>query len=366
MKVSFSNLKHQADEIAAELDSAFHRVKSSGNYILGEEVHFFEEEWANFCNARHAVGVASGSDALFLAAKAIGIQEGDEVIVPSHTYIGTWMALSRAGAKIIPIEPEERTYNLNVEFLRELITKKTKAIVVVHLYGQPADLDPVLQIAKERRLMVLEDAAQAHGARYRSNKIGAHGDVVAWSFYPTKNLGALGDAGAVTTNSPEIAESINYLRNIGSCERDKHVSLGYNSRLDPIQAAILRAKLKYLDNWNEKRRQHAKLYRKTLNKQQFIAPFVPDWADPVWHHYVIRCKRRDALHKFLAKHDIATLIHYPLPPHRQLAYAFMNVPQHQYKLTEKICSEILSLPIGPHVNSDQISYVVDIMNEFSN
>ena len=295
MKVSFTNLKHQADEIAGELDSAFHRVKSSGNYILGEEVQFFEEEWANFCNARHAVGVASGSDALFLAAKAIGIQEGDEVIVPSHTYIGTWMALSRAGAKIIPIEPEEKTYNLNVEFLRELITKKTKAIVVVHLYGQPADLDPVLQIAKEKRLMVLEDAAQAHGARYRSNKIGAHGDVVAWSFYPTKNLGALGDAGAVTTNSPEIAKSIKYLRNIGSCERDKHVSLGYNSRLDPIQAAILRAKLKYLDNWNQKRRQQLHHWA-PVHRRPFRIPGGPAATaghETCWHWYQRRSPHDD-------------------------------------------------------------------------
>ena len=365
MKVSFTDLKYQADEIAAELDLAFHRVKSSGNYILGEEVHFFEEEWASFCNARYAVGVASGLDAIFLAAKAIGIREGDEVIVPSHTYIGTWMALSRAGAKIIPIEPEEKTYNLNVEFLRELITKKTKAIVVVHLYGQPADLEPILRIAKEKRLLVLEDAAQAHGARYRRNKIGAHSDVVAWSFYPTKNLGALGDAGAVTTNNPEIAQSIKSLRNYGSSERDKHQSLGYNSRLDPLQAAILRTKLKYLDRWNEKRRRHAKLYLRALNQKQFILPFIPDWADPVWHLFVVRCRQRDELQKYLAEYDIATLIHYRVPPHRQLAYTFMNISRHQYKLTEKICSEILSLPVGPHANSDQISYTIDIMNRFS-
>ena len=269
MKVQFLDVGRTYSEIKEEIDEAISEVLKSGWYILGKEVEKFEELWSSYCESKYAVGVASGLDSLILSLRALDIKEGDEVIVPSNTYIATWLAISAVGAKIIPIEPDENTHNIDVTKIDELINKRTKAIIPVHLYGQPADMNSILKIAKKYNLFVVEDAAQAHGATYNNKKIGSHGDIVCWSFYPGKNLGGFGDGGAITTNNYKIAEKIKLLRNYGSSKKYHNELKGFNSRLDPIQAAILRVKLNYLDKWNEKRRILANEYNKKLSKKLF-------------------------------------------------------------------------------------------------
>ena len=321
MKVPFLDVGAAYREIQSELESAILASLRSGWYIGGQDVDAFEVDFAAYTETKHCVGVANGLDALHLALLAMEIGAGDEVIVPSNTYIATWLAVSQCGAIPVPVEPVASTYNLDPSRIEAAITPRTKAILPVHLYGQPADLDPILDVARKHGLRVLEDAAQAHGARYKGKRIGGHGDVVAWSFYPGKNLGALGDAGAVTTNNAEIADRIRVLRNYGS--RVKYVNdvQGYNSRLDPVQASALRVKLKYLDEWNSRRADIAARYTAALRDAGLILPAVPAWAEPIWHLYVVQHPQRDRLQKFLRRGGIGTLIHYPIPPHLQQAYA---------------------------------------------
>jgi len=358
--VRFLDLKEQHQGIVAELEAAVSRVIRSGWYILGPEVASFEEAFASYCGARYAVGLASGLDALVLGLLALGISSGDEVIVPSNTYIATWLAVSHCGAVPVPVEPDPRTYNIDPQRIEAAITKRTKAIVPVHLYGQAADMDAIRTVAEKWGLSVLDDAAQAHGARYKGRRIGADADVTAWSFYPSKNLGALGDGGAITSNDAEIAERIRVLRNYGS--KTKYVNLvrGYNSRLDPLQAAVLSVKLKYLDAWNAHRMRIARIYDAGITGA--VRPYVPEWADPVWHVYVVRHPRRDELQAKLQRDGIETLIHYPIAPHEQAAYAEFRWVPDAFPLARRLAGEVLSLPMGPHVTDADAVQVIEALN----
>src|SRR5262245_46017336 len=282
-QVPFLDLKDTYLEIKDELDAAYQRVMNSGWYILGEEVTAFEKEFAEYCGARHCVGVGNGLEALQLILRAMGIGPGDEVIVPANTYIATWLAVSNAGATVVPVEPDERTFNLDPELIKAAITPKTKAILPVHLYGQPADMDPINEIARRRGLRVIEDAAQAHGACYRNRRAGSLGDAAGWSFYPTKNLGAYGDAGAVTTDDDALADRVRLLRNYGSVSKYYNEEKGINSRLDELQAAFLRVRLKYLAEWNRRRGRIAARYLEELRETDLILPAVCEGAEPVWH-----------------------------------------------------------------------------------
>ena len=359
MLVPFLDLSAPFLELKDEITAAISVVMSSGWYILGPEVEAFEIEYADYCEAEHAIGVANGLDALHLALLSMGVGPGDEVIVPSNTYIATWLAVSRCGATPVPVEPIESTYNINPGKIEAAITERTKVILPVHLYGQPVDLDPILEIARKRGLRVLEDAAQAHGALYKGKRIGAHGDAVAWSFYPGKNLGAMGDGGAVTTNDPEIADRIRVLRNYGSRVKYVNEVRGLNSRLDPIQAAILRVKLRYLDAWNERRRDLATRYLQDLRNTELVLPTVPEWANPVWHLFVVRDAQRDALQASLSESGIGTLKHYPIPPHRQAAYKDAGFTESAFPVANRLANEVLSIPIGPHLEQHQVAAVID-------
>ena len=358
MSVPFLDLGEAYNELKNEIDEAVFRVLASGWYILGPEVEAFESEYAAYCGASHCIGLGNGLDALHLALRAMGVCPGDEVIVPSNTYIATWLAVSQCGATPVPVEPVEATYNIDPALIEAAITPRTKVILPVHLYGQPADMDPILDIARKHRLKVLEDGAQAHGARYKEKRLGTHGDAVAWSFYPGKNLGASGDGGAVTTSDPTLAERIRVLRNYGSSAKYVNEVQGYNSRLDPIQAAVLRVKLKYLDEWNARRYSIAKQYLDGLKDVDLILPSIPDWADPVWHLFVIRHTRRDELQERLADAGIGSLIHYPIPPHKQEAYSDLGLEAGALPIAESIHREVLSLPIGPHLQKQQVGRVI--------
>ena len=339
---------------------------ASGWYIRGPEVDAFEAEFATYCGAAHCVGVANGLDALHLALRAMDVGPGDEVIVPSNTYIATWLAVSQCGATPVPVEPDARTYNIDPALIEAAITPRTKVILPVHLYGQPADMDPILAIARKHGLRVLEDAAQAHGARYKGQRLGAHGDAVAWSFYPGKNLGAMGDGGAVTTNDAQLADRLRVLRNYGSRVKYVNEVQGYNSRLDPLQAAILRVKLAHLDEWNARRKAIAATYTAKLGpviasgarQSTPRLPHVPEWAEPVWHLYVVQHPQRDSLHKALGDAGVGTLIHYPIPPHLQQAYASAGYVPGQFPIAEQIANQCLSLPIGPHLDEAGTATVV--------
>ncbi|MBJ7533235.1 DegT/DnrJ/EryC1/StrS family aminotransferase [Rhodomicrobium vannielii ATCC 17100] len=349
MTIPFLDLGAAYRELKAEIDVAIHRVLDSGWYILGPEVEAFEAEWAGFCSADHAVGLANGLDALILALRALDIGPGDEVIVPSNTYIATWLAVTAVGARPVPVEPDPATHNIDPACIAAAITPATRVLLPVHLYGQPADLDPILTLARQRGIAVVEDAAQAHGARYKGRRIGAHGDVVCWSFYPGKNLGALGDGGAITTNSGDLADRIRVLRNYGSRVKYQNEVQGVNSRLDPIQAAVLRARLPHLDAWTDRRRAIAATYAEGLRDSGLILPHVPDWADPVWHLYVVRSPDRAGLQKRLAEAGVSTLIHYPIPPHMQAAYAGLGLAPDALPLARQLAEEVLSLPMGPQL-----------------
>lgn len=359
MNIPFLDLGAAYRELKSEIDTAIHRVLDSGWYVLGPEVDSFEAEWAEWCGASHAVGVANGLDALILALRALGVGPGDEVIVPSNTYIATWLAVTAVGARPIPVEPDPATHNIDVARIAAVISPATKVILPVHLYGQPADLDPIMALAKQHGLYVIEDAAQAHGARYKGQRIGAHGDVVCWSFYPGKNLGALGDGGAVTTNSKDLADRIRVLRNYGSRVKYVNEVQGVNSRLDPLQAAVLRAKLPHLEAWTERRHAIAAAYAEGLKDGGLILPYVPGWADPAWHLYVIRCSNRDSLQKRLTEVGVGTLIHYPIPPHMQAAYADLSLDPETLPLAKQLAGEVLSLPIGPHLDLSTVRIVIE-------
>lgn len=362
MSVPFLDLSAAYLELKAEIEAAVLASLRTGWYIGGQEVETFEHEFAAFTDSRYCVGVANGLDALHLALRAMDIGPGDEVIVPSNTYIATWLAVSQCGATPVPVEPLETTYNIDPSRIEEVITPRTKVLIPVHLYGQPSDLDPILSLAHEHGLRVLEDAAQAHGARYKGKRIGGHGNAVAWSFYPGKNLGALGDAGAVTTNDPAIADRIRLLRNYGSRVKYVHEVQGYNSRLDPVQAAVLRVKLKVLDAWNARRDKVAVRYTAALAKSNLILPTVPAWAEPVWHLYVVQSSQRDTLQKALGDAGIGTLIHYPIPPHLQQAYTQMGFPKGRFPIAERLAAQMLSLPIAPQLNNANIEAVITALN----
>ena len=357
MQVPFLDVRAGYEELRAEIDEAIARVAASGRYILGPEVEAFEDRFAAYCEAGHAVGVGNGLDALHLALLATGIRPGDEVIVASNTFIATWLAVSYAGAVPVPVEPDPATHNLDPTKIEEAITKRTRAILPTHLYGQPADLAPIAEIARRHGLRLIEDAAQAHGARYKGKRIGAHGDAVAWSFYPGKNLGALGDGGAITTNDPDVAKQARMLRNYGSREKYVHEMKGFNSRLDPIQAAILSLKLRHLDDWNARRAAVAEIYSGQLEESGVETPRVPEWAQPSWHLYVIQSRSRDELAGQLRASGIETLIHYPVPPHRQSAYREMA--DTRLPIADRLAERVLSLPMGSHLSTKDAQRVVE-------
>lgn len=359
MKVPFLDLGAATAQLRPQIDAAVARVLASGWYIGGEEVARFECDYSAYCAADHCVGVGNGLDALHLALLAMAVGPGDEVIVASSTYIATWLAVSMVGAIPVPVEPDPRTHNLDPALVEAAITPRTRVILPTHLYGQPADLDPLLEVARRHGLRLLEDGAQAHGARYKGRRLGGHGDAVAWSFYPGKNLGALGDGGAVTTNDPELAERVRMLGNYGSRQKYVNDVRGYNSRLDPLQAAVLRVKLAHLDAWNQRRATIAERYGQALGRSGLVLPFVPDWADPAWHLYVIQSPARDRLQARLAEQEIDTLIHYPIPPHLQQAYRDLDLVPGALPIAERLADEVLSLPIGPHLSSGQVERVIE-------
>lgn len=365
MKVPFLDLKTPYLELKAELDAGYQRVVESGWFILGTELAAFEIEFAAYCEAKFCVGVANGLDGLHLILRAMEIGPGHEVIVPTNTYIASWLAVSYAGATPIPVEPDDRTFNLDPGRIEAAITSKTKAIMPVHLYGQPADMDPIMEIAAKYGLKVVEDAAQAHGARYKGRPTGSLGHAAGWSFYPGKNLGAIGDAGAVVTNDAELADRVRVLRNYGSQVKYYNETKGLNSRLDELQAALLRVKLTRLDEWNARRKRVAAYYFQALEEvTNLILPSVPDWADPAWHLFVIRHSERDRLQRHLEEAGVGTLIHYPLPPHLQAAYSELGYKQHAFPRAEEMASQVLSLPIGPHVTEQQAQHVAETMIAF--
>lgn len=363
-EIPFLDMKSPYLELQAELDSAWTRVMRSGWYILGEEVAAFEEEFARYVGAAHCVGVGNGLEALHLILRAYDIGPGDEVIVPANTYIATWLAVSYAGATPVPVEPLERTYNLDPERIEAALTPRTRAILVVHLYGQTAAMDEINAIARKHGLKVIEDAAQAHGARYKGRMAGNLGDAAGWSFYPGKNLGALGDGGAVTTNDPALAERIRVLRNYGSKVKYYNLEKGFNSRLDELQAALLRAKLPHLDAWNARRARIAGFYLRELREAGLILPHVPEEMTPCWHLFVVRAPRREALQAHLKAQGIGTMIHYPVPPHLQAAYRELGLPPGSFPISEAIHREVLSLPIGPHLSLEDAARVVEAVRAF--
>ena len=394
VKVPFLELKPTYLELKDEFDAAYHRVMDSGWYLLGRELEAFESEFAQYCGVKHCLGVGNGLDAIHLILRGYGIGPGDEVIVPSHTFIATWLGVTFAGATPVPVEVNPQTYNLDPSRIETAITPRTKAILPVHLYGQTADMDPILEIARRHKLKVVEDAAQAQGARYKGRRAGALGDAAAFSFYPGKNLGAFSDAGAVTTDDAELADRVKTLRNYGSKIKYQHEEAGLNSRLDELQAAFLRVKLRHLDEWNERRSKIAAVYLDGLKaesrkqKAEIVLPFVPDWASPVWHLFVVRHPQRGALQQKLTEAGIGTLIHYPVPPHLSGAYSNLEVRsqksevrppssdvgspvvsgqrssspltggQWSFPIAEQLASTVLSLPIGPHLNTEQAGEVI--------
>ncbi len=394
MIVPFVDFVSPYRELKAELDAAYSRFMESAWYVLGKEVEAFEQEYAAYCGTKHCVGVGNCLDAMHLVLRAWEIGSGDEVIVPSNTYIATWLAVSYAGAQPVPVEPDPRNFNLDPDRIAAAITPRTRAIMPVHLYGQPADMDTIMALAEKHGLKVLEDAAQAQGARYKGRCTGSLGHAAGHSFYPTKNLGAFGDAGAVTTDDAELADKVRMLRNYGSKQRYYNEVKGINSRLDELQAAFLRVKLRYLDDWNSRRRKIAQFYLDSLGSltsdlrpptsapssgsgltsdlcpltSGLVLPFVSQWADPVWHLFVIRHPQRDVLQKKLAEAGIGTLIHYPVPPHLSGAYADLRSPTSDLwnlPLAEKLAATVLSLPVGPHLREDEVQFVVETIREVS-
>jgi dTDP-4-amino-4,6-dideoxygalactose transaminase len=361
VKVPFLELRPAYEELRAELDTAYRRVMDSAWYILGKELETFETEFAAYCGVNHCIGVGNGLDALHLILRGYGIGQGDQVIVPSNTYIATWLAVSYAGATPIPVEPDMRTYNLDPNRIEAALTRRTKAIVPVHLYGQAADMDPILEIAHEHGLKVIEDAAQSQGARYKGRKTGSLGDSAGFSFYPAKNLGAFSDAGAVTTNDSHLADRVRRLRNYGSKKKYYHDLKGFNSRLDELQAPFLRVKLRKLDEWNGRRRRIAEFYNSQLSIASTLCSQLGRTGLDL---FAVRHPRRDMLQTRLAEAGIGTLIHYPVPPHLSGAYADAAIPQSSLPVAEKLAGSVLSLPIGPHLHEESARYVAAAVESF--
>ena len=364
MKIPFVTFKPLEAELDKDLRAAFERVYTRSWYIEGVEDETFEKAFAGYCDSKYCVGVGNGLDALFLSLKALGIKEGDEVIVPSNTYIATALAVTYVGATPVFVEPDIRTFNIDPSRIEEAITDKTKAIMPVHLYGQPCDMDPIMEIAKKYGLFVVEDCAQAHGASYKGKVIGSFGDVAGFSFYPGKNLGALGDAGATVTNNKELADKVRALGNYGSDYKYHHIYKGNNSRLDELQAAFLAAKLPHLDKMNDERRKIAQKYLEGIKNEEVVLPHVPDYANPVWHIFAIRCKRRNELEKFLNDAGIGTNKHYPIPMHLQECYKDLGFKEGDFPIAEEISATELSLPMYYGMTDEEIQYVIDKVNEF--
>jgi dTDP-4-amino-4,6-dideoxygalactose transaminase len=360
-RIPFLDVAAAYAELQGELDAAARRVMASGQFILGPDVTAFEEEFAAFCEADHAIGVGSGLDALRLILLGYGVGHGDEVLVPSNTFIATWLAVTQVGAAPVPVEPDPTTYNLTAQGVEAAITPATKAIMPVHLYGSPADMDGILAIGRDRAIPVVEDAAQAHGARYRGRRTGSLGDAAGFSFYPGKNLGALGDAGAITTGDDALAERVRMLRNYGSKLKYHHDLPGVNSRLDSLQAAALRIKLRRLDEWNDRRRAIAVRYVERLaGIERLVPPRTPEQVDPAWHLFVVRHPQRDVLQRRLSEAGVDTIIHYPIPPHLSGAYA-ADGERTELPVAERLAEEVLSLPIGPHLpleDADRVAAAV--------
>ena len=364
MKVPFVSFRPMEKELDGELRAAFERVYQRSWYIEGEEDQAFEKAFAAYCGTRFCVGVGNGLDALMLTLKALGIGPGDEVIVPSNTYIATALAVTYVGARPVFVEPELATFNIDPARLEAAVTERTKAVMPVHLYGRPCDMDPIMAVAEKHHLHVVEDCAQAHGALYKGRKIGTFGIAAGFSFYPGKNLGALGDAGAVVTSDPDIAAKVRALGNYGSDYKYHHIYQGNNSRLDELQAAFLAAKLPILDKMNEERRRIAGLYLAGMKNPEVILPAVTEGYVPVWHIFGVRCRRRDELEKWLNEKGIGTNKHYPIPMHMQECYKDLNIPQGALPVAEEISATELSIPMYYGMTDEEIQYVIDAINEF--
>lgn len=365
MKVPFVSFEPMHNEVRKDLDAAYKRVMDSNYFIQGKEYDLFEEEFAKYCNAKYCIGVGNGLDALILILKALDVKEGDEVIVPSNTYIATALAVSYVGATPVFVEPEIETYNINPNLIEEKINNHTKAIIAVHLQGRAADMDTINEIAKKHNLYVLEDAAQAHGTLYKGKRVGTLSDAAGFSFYPGKNLGALGDGGCVTTNNEEIAKKVKALCNYGSDYKYHHIYKGNNSRLDEMQAAFLREKLPHLDKWNEDRKRIAHRYLEEITNPLIKLPLRDDKDyDHIYHVFVIRCAQRDELEEYLSSKGIGTVKHYPIPMHMQEAYKDLNIAEGSLPIAEEISKTVLSIPMYYGMTDDEIDYVINALNEF--
>lgn len=366
MQVPFLDLKAQYQSIKNEIKNRFDKILNSCYFTLGPEVEEFEKYFSEFCGAKYCVACNSGTSALHLALLSSGLKKYDEVILPSHTFIASAEALSYCQAKPVFIDVDPTTYLIDYREIKSKITKKTKAILAVHLYGQPVHLDPIKEICIEKNLVLIEDAAQAHGARYKDKKVGGLGNTTCFSFYPGKNLGAYGEGGAVTTNDISIANKIKILRDHGQPKKYHHDYIGFNYRMSAFQGAVLNVKLKYLDEWNKLRREKAKLYSELLEGTDIITPFEPDYAESVYHLYVILSKNRDELIKYLNDHGVNTGLHYPIPIHLQKAYQFLGYKIGDFPHTERISNECLSLPLYPELEEDKIKYVCKVIKNFFN
>lgn len=364
MQIPFVDLVSQTQEIGPLIEPKIKAVLTKGDFILGNDVAEFEKEFSKFCGTSQGVGVASGLDALEMALRAVGVQAGDEVITAANTFIATLLAVARIGAKPVLVDCDPENYNIDPKLIEKAITPKTKAILPVHLYGQPADMDPIMEIAKRKNLFVIEDACQAHGSTYKGRPCGSLGHMSAFSFYPGKNLGAFGDGGFVATNDAALAEKVRMLRNYGQRVKYHHDVLGFNSRLDTIQAAILRVKLQRLAGWNEKRRANAALYGKLLAGSSFVLPKVMPYSTHIYHLFVVRAQAREAVQQFLTGKGISTGIHYPIPTHQTKAFASLGYQDGDFPVTERYAKEILSLPMFPELSEAQVTYVAEAMREF--
>jgi dTDP-4-amino-4,6-dideoxygalactose transaminase len=364
-EVRFVDLAAQYRTIASEIDPAIAAVLSDTDFILGRAVNRLEEEFSAFCESGYAVGVDSGTSALELALRAFDIGPGDEVVTVANSFIASALAVTHTGARPVLVDCDPGNYTIDVSCLERAITPRTKAILPVHLYGQPADMDPILEIARRHSLVVIEDACQAHGATYKGKRVGSLGHAAAFSFYPGKNLGAYGDAGMVVTSDARIADALQKLRNYGQEQKYRHVSQGYNRRLDTLQAAILSVKLRHLESWNTARQQLAGLYNELLSGCSVVTPNQASYAESVWHLYVIRTKKRDSLKAHLASQGIMTGIHYPIPIHLQPAYSDLGYKRGDFPVTEAYADEILSLPMYAELTPDAIQYVADTIREFN-
>ncbi|WP_270940148.1 DegT/DnrJ/EryC1/StrS family aminotransferase [Romboutsia lituseburensis] len=364
MKIPFVDFNPMHNEIKEEMNLIFSKIYDNNWFVLGENVEKFERDFANYCKAKYAIGCGNGLDALYLILRGYDIGEGDEVIVPSNTFIATALAVSYTKAKVVLVEPDINTYNIDPKKVEKYINEKTKAIIAVHLYGRCADMKELKKISDKYNLKLIEDAAQAHGCLYEGKKVGSIGDAAGFSFYPGKNLGALGDAGAVVTNDEDLMKKIKALRNYGSSKKYQHDYQGVNSRLDELQAGFLNTKLKYLDKYNLQRQKIAKYYLENISNKGIILPNVNNVEESVWHLFVIRSNQRDELQNYLFKYNIETLIHYPTPIHMQKSYYNLDLKESDYQIAKELSETVLSLPIWYGMTEEELKYVVEYINKF--